>query len=72
MFEEYIGMNFRDWCALDEYDTRNLYIKLKTKNKEYYFKSEEEIEWAEMEMLRQSTIQKIDLIDDEWYIILRG
>lgn len=70
--ENYIGMNFQNWCALDTEDERILNIALyNQRDKESYsFVSYEEVTPYEMKMLQNSTIKNIDLINNEWYIEL--
>lgn len=71
-YNEYRGMNFQDWCALDEDDTRELKIKLydSKEDKVKFFSSEQLITPNEMFILQESIIQDILLIDNHWRIKL--
>lgn len=70
--KDYIGMNFKEWCALDEEDTRTLHIELESeKSKEHFsFISNCGVTPLEMIMIQKSVIKNIELIDNEWYVEL--
>lgn len=71
--ENYIGMNFKEWCALDENDEKTLHIKLYDGNKNPIklvgnFTSYDLISEAQMNTIQNSTILDIELRNNEWYI----
>ena len=73
IMDNYIGMNFREWCALDENDERTLHIKLYDGNKNPVkliesFTSYDLISEAQMSAIQKSTILDIELKNNEWYI----
>lgn len=65
--KEYIGMNFQKWCGLEEDDERKMYIDFNGK----HYTSEQEITLLELMKLTEATIKDIDLINNEWHIILK-
>lgn len=71
--DEYIGMNFKEWCALDENDERILHIKMYDGNKNPIrlikkFTSYDEVSELQMYEIQRSTILDIELKGNEWYI----
>ena len=71
--DEYIGMNFKEWCALDENDERTLHIKMYDGNKNPIrlikkFMSYDEVSESQMYEIQRSTILDIELKGNEWYI----
>lgn len=71
--DEYIGMNFKEWCALDEDDERTLHIKMYDGNKNPIqlikkFTSYDEVSELQMYEIQRSTILDIELKGNEWYI----
>ena len=71
--DEYIGMNFKEWCALDEDDERTLHIKMYNGNKNPIrlikeFTSYDKVSESEMYDIQRSTILDIELKNNEWYI----
>ena len=71
--DEYIGMNFKEWCALDENDERTLHIKMYDGNKNPIrlikkFTSYDEVSELQMYEIQRSTILDIELKGNEWYI----
>lgn len=68
--EKYIGMNFKEWCSLDEEDDRIMHLSLETEDNEYHFKSNEKYPYIDFLLLCASKIIGIKMIDNEWYIDL--
>lgn len=71
--DEYIGMNFKEWCALDENDERTLHIKMYDGNKNPIrlikkFTSYDKVSELQMYEIQRSTILDIELKGNEWYI----
>lgn len=64
---QFVGMNFREWCAIDEDDERKIYYETSFGN----FTNEDWISNTKMEKVRKAIIQKIDLINNEWHVTLK-
>lgn len=68
------GMNFQEWCRLDEKDERKINYTLKgfwdQKEHKESFTSEDEVDPITMFRIRNSTIEKLDLVNNEWLVIL--
>ena len=59
--KEYIGMNFKEWCSLDENDDRKINYKLNRSDIDCceYFTSEEYMDFDYLYILQHSTIVDI-------------
>jgi hypothetical protein len=74
MRKSYKGMNFQEWCKLDNTDERKINYTLNytqamqpiTTN----FTSEDEVDAMMMHRVQNSSIEKIELINNEWFVIL--
>ena len=70
-FNEYIGMNFYDWCKLDSKDDRKINYKFyDTEDKCRIFSSDDTVELSMITRLRNSTIIHVYLKRNEWYVTL--
>lgn len=74
MKNNYKGMNFRDWCALDVEDDRKINYMLRGVwdgiEHEDHFTSEDTFESIMLFRLQNSIIEKIECLNNEWYITL--
>lgn len=66
-----VGMNFREWCALDVEDERKINYTILRNGKVEYFTSDEIVSPSILEFVRTATIQFIKLFHNEWFVILR-
>ena len=70
----YKGWNFQRWCALDPDDERKINYTLKGiwegKEQEAHFTSEDSVDGLMMYRVQKSTIEKIELINNEWFAVL--
>lgn len=74
MKNNYKGMNFRDWCALDVEDDRKINYTLygvwdKAEHEEH-FTSEDMVESIMLFRLQNSIIENIECLNNEWYVTL--
>lgn len=72
--EKYNGMNFKEWCALDESDERKINYTLRgvwdrTEHTER-FTSDDEVDLMMLFRVQNSIIEKIELINNEWHATL--
>lgn len=71
---KYRGMNFLEWCELDQNDERKInynYTGVFEGRKEVkQFSSEEEVDLPMILRLREATIKDVALVNDEWFIVL--
>ena len=67
----YKGWNFKRWCNLDPDDERKINCHLigvwEGKEQEEYITSGDSIDGLMMYRIQKSTIEKIELNNDEWY-----
>lgn len=64
-----VGMNFKKWCDLDPDDTRKInYEKVAGYKK---FTSEDSMDSKWLWILQNSTIEKLELRNNEWYVWLK-
>lgn len=74
MKNNYKGMNFRDWCALDVEDDRKINYTLRgvwdNVEHEEYFTSEDMVESIMLFRLQNSIIENIECLNNEWYVTL--
>lgn len=74
MAKTYKGWDFQRWCALDPDDERKIHYHLKGvwegKEQEAHFTSDDTFDLLMMHRIRNSVIEKIELIDNEWYATL--
>jgi hypothetical protein len=72
--EKYKGMNFQEWCGLDETDKRKInYTIAYTQAMQPVtakFTSEDKVDRLMMHRIRNSIIDSIKLINNEWYVEL--
>ena len=69
--QEYIGMNFHDWCKLEPDDKRKINYTLKDKHgTEIKFDSTVVVKRIIITRLLESSIEDINLIDNEWHVVL--
>ena len=70
----YKGWNFQRWCNLDPDDERKINYTLKGiwegKEQETRFTSEDSVDGLMMCRIRNSTVEKIALVGNEWYAVL--
>lgn len=70
----YKGWNFQRWCNLDPDDERKINYHLKGiwdgKEQEAHFTSEDRVDGLMLYRVQKSTIEKIELINDEWFAVL--
>ena len=72
MFASYKGMNFREWCKLDINDERKIhYVFWDNKGKCHVFTSDDIVSWEMLEKIRNSIIEDVMLLFNEWYIEIR-
>lgn len=66
----YKGWNFQKWCNLDPDDDRKINYHLKGvwegKEQEAHFSSDDCVDGLMMHRIRSATIEKVELIDNEW------
>lgn len=68
----YKGMNFREWCKLDEYDERKInYTLWDIKGKCHVFTSEDIVSWEMLYIVRNSVIEDLKLLHNEWFVEIR-
>lgn len=68
----YKGMNFREWCKLDENDERKInYTLWDIKGKCHVFTSDDTVSWEMLEKIRSSIIENIMLLNNEWFAEIR-
>lgn len=64
-------MRFITWCKKDINDERKINYKLKTYDNEILeFTSEEEQPYSMLVRLQNAWIEKIELINNEWFAVL--
>ena len=72
--DTYRGMNFLEWCKLDQNDERKInynYTGVFEGRKEIkQFSSEEKVDLPMILRLREATIKDIALVNKEWFVIL--
>ena len=70
----YKGMNFQEWCLLDEEDERKInYILIYVEDSKPVIKnftSENEVSRTMLQTVRNATIHDLRLINNEWHVIL--
>ena len=70
----YKGWNFQRWCNLDPDDERTINYTLigvwGGKEQEAHFTSEGTVDGLMMYRIQKATIEKIELIDNEWHAVL--
>ena len=72
MFTSYKGMNFREWCKLDTHDERKIHYTLwDIKGKCHVFTSDDIVSWEMLEKVRNSIIEDVMLLFNEWYVEIR-
>lgn len=68
------GMNFQKWCRMDENDERKINYTLKGfwdgSEHEEKFTSEDEVDSSTMLRIVNSTIENLNLVGDEWFVVL--
>lgn len=69
--QEYIGMNFHDWCKLDPDDERKINYTLHHYEGTVRFDSTEVVSGLTRNRVIDSTIEDIKLINNEWFVVLR-
>lgn len=68
----YKGMNFREWCKLDENDERKInYTLWDIKGKCHVFTSDDIVSWEMLAKVRNSVIEDLKLLYNEWFVELR-
>ena len=74
MKKNYKGWNFQKWCAINPDDERKINYILKGiwegKVQEAHFSSDDEVDVMMMYRIQHSTIEKLELINDEWFVEL--
>lgn len=72
--QPYKGWDFTKWCSLDPEDERKINYHLKGvwegKEQEAHFTSEDVVDCLMMYRIRNSQIEKIELIGAEWLATL--
>lgn len=68
---EYIGMNYKKWCALDEEDTRTIHYELMIDGRIKHCTSNDFVSPSIMQFIRSATIVFIKLFHNEWFVVLR-
>ena len=70
----YKGWDFQRWCKLDPTDDRKINYTLKGvwegKEQEAHFTSDDTVDLLMMHRVRNSVIEKIEMINNEWFAIL--
>lgn len=70
----YKGWNFSKWCGLDPDDERKINYTLngvwEGKEQEAHFTSEDVVDGLMMYRVQKSTIEKIELVNNEWFAAL--
>ena len=74
----WVGMNFQEWCSIDENDERKINYTLHIGSRGFgkippetqRFTSEDYVDYITLLRVQDSYIESIELIDDEWYIEL--
>ena len=70
----YKGWNFQRWCKLAPDDERKINYTLKGiwegKKQEARFTSEDNIDMMMLFRIQEAKIEKIELLNDEWYATL--
>lgn len=72
--EKFIGMNFRDWCALDRSDTRKIVYTINgfwddTAHEEH-FTSEDLVSFSMIGKIQEAHITRVELVNNEWVVAL--
>lgn len=68
----YKGMNFREWCKLDENDERKInYTLWDIKGKCHVFTSDDFVPWKMLGKIRSSIIKDIMLLNNEWFVEIK-
>jgi len=71
MRKSYYGMNFQEWCKLDEKDERKINYKLQYTQAMQpvtaEFTSEDEVDGLMMNRIQNSFIRKVELKNNEWF-----
>lgn len=62
-----IGMNFKEWCELDEFDDRKIIYEDTPCGS---FNSEDIISLEQIQIIRKSVINKVELTNNEWHLWL--
>lgn len=72
MSTSYKGMNFREWCKLDVDDERKIhYVFWNNKGKRHIFTSDDIVSWEMLEKIRNSVIEDIMILHNEWFVEIR-
>lgn len=74
MKKNYKDWNFQKWCKLNPNDERRIKYTLKGiwegKKQEASFTSDEEVDGLMMYRVQNSTIESIELVNNEWVAVL--
>ena len=74
MKKNYKGWNFQRWCELDPSDERRIKYTLKGiwegKIQEAHFTSDEEVDTLMLYRVQHSTVESIELVNNEWVAVL--
>lgn len=69
-----VGMNYQEWCRLDENDARKINYTLcgfwGGERQTVKLTSEDEVDGFMMARVQMSTIKSIRLENDEWFVVL--
>ena len=72
--KNWIGKNFKEWCALDPDDSRKIHYTLTyihaMQPVTEQFTTDDVLDGIYLIRLQNSFIDKIELIDNEWHITL--
>jgi len=75
MMKKYVGMNFQDWCRLDEDDERKINYTLTGfwggVQQTVKFTSEDKVDGFMMARVQMSVIEGIYRENNEWFISLK-
>lgn len=73
--KNWIGKNFQDWCKADITDERKINYTLKGywdgEDHEEHFTSDDEMGGLCIHRVVNSNIEKLDLVNNEWFIVLK-
>lgn len=74
MKKTYRGWNFGDWCKLDPDDERKINYTLRGiwdgKKQEAHFTSDDDVDALMVYRIASSTIERIELTGNEWFVVL--
>jgi hypothetical protein len=74
MKKMYKGWKFKRWCNLDPDDDRKINYTLKGiwegKKQEAHFTSEDDVDGLMFYRIENSTIEHIELVNNEWFVTL--